>query len=285
MKLSRLLPPAPARGEEPLAPQAALAPDGARHRVRRRQRRRDAGDRRGRLARRPAAVPAPRQPQPDRPQRQAARVVERVRPSARGSSPTVSLLDDVAARARDGPARRARSSRGATSPRTCGTAAGSSPGSCFGTEPAYRDVTNLVVTRGPLPDRRGHAHEAATSACSAPPSADDALRRARPARRASVRVGSDYYAVVGVVARRGTAPASGAGASGDEDTRDLRAARRPRSSASARSSPSARAAAAATSASSCTRSWSRRRASRTCPRRRRRCGRCSRSATRSRTCA
>ncbi|MEO8427542.1 MAG: FtsX-like permease family protein, partial [Verrucomicrobiota bacterium] len=33
----------------------------------------------------------------------------------------------------------------------------------------------------------------------------------------SVRVGSDYYTVVGIVAKRGTAPASGAGASGDED--------------------------------------------------------------------
>ncbi len=89
-------------------------------------------------------------------------------------------------------------------------------GNVFGTEPAYRDVTNLVVTRGRFlseEDLRTRKNVCVVGAAVA-----EELFPAADPLAGAVRVGGDYYAVVGVVARRGTAPASGAGASGEEDT-------------------------------------------------------------------
>ena len=89
-------------------------------------------------------------------------------------------------------------------------------GSVFGTDPAYAGVTNLRVERGrflsdeDLRTKKNVCVLGATVAETLFPAADPLL--------GSVRVGSDYYQVVGVVSRRGTAPASGAGASGEEDT-------------------------------------------------------------------
>ena len=89
-------------------------------------------------------------------------------------------------------------------------------GSVFGTVPAYREVTNLVVERGRfLTEEDGRARK---NVCVVGAAVADGLFPAGDSLGGSVRVGSDYYQVVGVVARRGTAPASGAGASGEEDT-------------------------------------------------------------------
>ena len=88
-------------------------------------------------------------------------------------------------------------------------------GLVLGTEPAYKDVTNLVVTQGRfLTDEDARTRR---NVCVLGASVADALFAGLDPFSGSVRVGSDYYKVIGVVARRGTAPASGAGASGDED--------------------------------------------------------------------
>ncbi len=91
-------------------------------------------------------------------------------------------------------------------------------GSVLGVEPAYREVTNLAVDAGRfLEDEDLRTLEAQRLCARRAPSPRRSSRR--PTRSSgSVRVGSDYYLVVGVVGRRGTAPASGAGASGEEDT-------------------------------------------------------------------
>ena len=88
-------------------------------------------------------------------------------------------------------------------------------GLVFGTEPAYQDVTNLVVTEGRFLSDEDQATR--KNVCVLGAAVAETLFAGLEALSGSVRVGSDYYAVVGVVARRGTAPASGAGASGDED--------------------------------------------------------------------
>ena len=88
-------------------------------------------------------------------------------------------------------------------------------GRVFGTEPAYKDVTNLVVTAGRfLSEEDARARR---NVCVLGAAAAETLFAGLDPFAGSVRVGSDYYAVVGIVGRRGTAPASGAGASGDED--------------------------------------------------------------------
>jgi putative ABC transport system permease protein len=89
-------------------------------------------------------------------------------------------------------------------------------GSVFGTTPEYKDVTNLVVEQG----RFLAAEDGRTLAnvCVLGASVASGLFPTGIEPGATVRVSGDYYLVVGVVARRGTAPASGAGASGEEDT-------------------------------------------------------------------
>ncbi len=89
-------------------------------------------------------------------------------------------------------------------------------GSVLGVEPAYREVTNLAVEAGRFledDDLRSKRNVCVLGAQVA-----ETLFPAADPLAGSVRVGSDYYLVVGVVGRRGTAPASGAGASGEEDT-------------------------------------------------------------------
>jgi putative ABC transport system permease protein len=89
-------------------------------------------------------------------------------------------------------------------------------GSVFATTPQYQDVTNLVVERGRfLTDADGTAR---ANVCVLGATVAEKLFPSEDPLVATVRVGSDYWRVVGVVARRGTAPASGAGASGEEDT-------------------------------------------------------------------
>jgi putative ABC transport system permease protein len=89
-------------------------------------------------------------------------------------------------------------------------------GSVFGTDPAYAEVTNLRVERGRfLSDEDLRTKK---NVCVLGATVADTLFPAADPLAGAVRVGSDYYQVVGVVARRGTAPASGAGASGEEDT-------------------------------------------------------------------
>jgi putative ABC transport system permease protein len=89
-------------------------------------------------------------------------------------------------------------------------------GAVFGVEPDYRDVTNLVIEQGRFvtdEDARMKRNVCVLGAAVA-----EKLFPAADPLAGSVRVGADYYSVVGVAARRGTAPASGAGASGEEDT-------------------------------------------------------------------
>ena len=89
-------------------------------------------------------------------------------------------------------------------------------GAIFGTEPAYQEVSSLRIERGRFlteEDARGKKNVCVLGAAVA-----EALFPGQDPLVGSVRVGSDYYAVVGVAGRRGTAPASGAGASGEEDT-------------------------------------------------------------------
>ena len=88
-------------------------------------------------------------------------------------------------------------------------------GLVFGTEPSYQDVTNLVVTEGRFLSDEDTA--ARKNVCVLGAAVAESLFTGLEPLAGSVRVGADYYAVIGVVARRGTAPASGAGASGDED--------------------------------------------------------------------
>jgi putative ABC transport system permease protein len=89
-------------------------------------------------------------------------------------------------------------------------------GSLFGTDPAYADVTNLRVERGRfLTDEDLRTKK---NVCVLGATVAETLFPAAEPLAGSVRVGNDYYQVVGVVSRRGTAPASGAGASGEEDT-------------------------------------------------------------------
>jgi putative ABC transport system permease protein len=104
-------------------------------------------------------------------------------------------------------------------------------GAVLGVEPAYREVTNLGIERGrflteeDVRTKKNVCVLGAAVAATLFPAADPLA--------GSIRVGGDYYAVVGVAAGRGTAPASGAGASGEEDT----AAFVPLSSALERFSP------------------------------------------------
>ena len=89
-------------------------------------------------------------------------------------------------------------------------------GAVFGTTPEYRDVTNLVVEYGRfLAEEDGHAR---ANVCVLGAAVAETLFPTGIEPGATVRVAGDYYRVVGAVARRGTAPASGAGASGEEDT-------------------------------------------------------------------
>jgi putative ABC transport system permease protein len=89
-------------------------------------------------------------------------------------------------------------------------------GSVFGTEPDYAAVTNLRVEQGRfLTAEDGRTKK---NVCVLGAAVAEGLFPAANPLAGSVRVGSDYYQVVGVVGRRGTAPASGAGASGEEDT-------------------------------------------------------------------
>jgi putative ABC transport system permease protein len=89
-------------------------------------------------------------------------------------------------------------------------------GSVFGTTPEYQDVTNLFVEQGRfLTEEDGRTH---ANVCVLGATVAEALFPVGLEPAATVRVSGDYYRVVGVVARRGTAPASGAGASGEEDT-------------------------------------------------------------------
>ena len=89
-------------------------------------------------------------------------------------------------------------------------------GSVFGTEPAYQRVTNLRIDAGRFlteEDARGKKNVCVLGAAVA-----EALFPGSDPLEGTVRVGSDYYSIVGVAGRRGTAPASGAGASGEEDS-------------------------------------------------------------------
>jgi putative ABC transport system permease protein len=89
-------------------------------------------------------------------------------------------------------------------------------GSVFGTDPAYAAVTNLRVDAGRfLTDEDLRTKK---NVCVLGAEVAETLFPAADPLAGAVRVGSDYYRVVGVVSRRGTAPASGAGASGEEDT-------------------------------------------------------------------
>ncbi|MCC7138044.1 MAG: ABC transporter permease [Planctomycetes bacterium] len=89
-------------------------------------------------------------------------------------------------------------------------------GSVFGVETSYREVTNLELARGRfLTDDDARTKK---NVCVLGAAAAEALFPASDPLVGSVRVGGDYYGVVGVAARRGTAPASGAGASGEEDS-------------------------------------------------------------------
>jgi putative ABC transport system permease protein len=89
-------------------------------------------------------------------------------------------------------------------------------GSVFGTEPAYRSVTTLRVEQGRFLTEEDYRTK--KNVCVLGAAVAEALFPAEDPLAGSVRVGGDYYSVVGVVGRRGTAPASGAGASGEEDT-------------------------------------------------------------------
>jgi putative ABC transport system permease protein len=85
-------------------------------------------------------------------------------------------------------------------------------GLLIGVEPDYAQVTNLTVERG----RFLHAEDD-PDVCVVGAAVAEALFVGEDPLHGTVRVGSDYYRIVGVLARRGTAPASGAGASGEED--------------------------------------------------------------------
>ena len=88
-------------------------------------------------------------------------------------------------------------------------------GLVMGTAPAYREVTNLVLERG----RFLAAEDGASrkNVCVLGAAVVEALFPGEDPIGGSVRAGSDYYTVIGTVGRRGTAPASGGGSSGDED--------------------------------------------------------------------
>jgi putative ABC transport system permease protein len=85
-------------------------------------------------------------------------------------------------------------------------------GSLIGVGPEYREVANLGVSRGRFLEPEDDANVCVVGAAVA-----EALFVGEDPLAGTVRAGSDYYRVVGVLERRGTAPASGAGASGDED--------------------------------------------------------------------
>jgi putative ABC transport system permease protein len=88
-------------------------------------------------------------------------------------------------------------------------------GHVFGTTPEYREVTTLEVAEGRfLTAEDGDARSPVAVLGAA---AAAALFPAGSALGGHVRIGTPYYTVVGVLAPRGTAPASGAGASGEED--------------------------------------------------------------------
>jgi putative ABC transport system permease protein len=89
-------------------------------------------------------------------------------------------------------------------------------GAVFGAEPSYREVTNLRLEQGRwLTEEDGRTRQ---NVCVLGAAVAEALFPGSDPLSGSVRVGGDYYRVVGVDGRRGTAPASGAGASGEEDT-------------------------------------------------------------------
>ncbi len=156
-------------------------------------------------------------------------------------------------------------------------------GRVFGTEPAYKDVTNLTVTSGRFlsdEDSRAHRNVCVLGARGG----GDALRGARPLRGLRAR---GLRLLRGRRRRRAARDGARLGGRrlGRRGPGDLRAARDGARALQPDHPGAHRAAGGATSASSCTRSSSRRRTSRTCPRRPRRCARCSRSATRRRTCS
>jgi putative ABC transport system permease protein len=86
------------------------------------------------------------------------------------------------------------------------------PGALIGVEPEYREVANLRVERGRFLEPSDAANVCVIGATVA-----EKLFVGEDPLLGTVHAGSDYYRVVGVLERRGTAPASGAGASGDED--------------------------------------------------------------------
>jgi putative ABC transport system permease protein len=88
-------------------------------------------------------------------------------------------------------------------------------GHVFGTTPEYREVTTLTMAEGRFLTEEDDASKKSVAVLGA--SVAEALFPTGGAIGAYVRIGSDYYSVVGIVSRRGTAPASGAGASGEED--------------------------------------------------------------------
>jgi putative ABC transport system permease protein len=85
-------------------------------------------------------------------------------------------------------------------------------GFLLGVQPDYAEVTNLVVERGRFLRPQDEANVCVVGAAVA-----EALFVGEDPLLGTVHAASDYYRVVGVLARRGTAPASGAGASGEED--------------------------------------------------------------------
>jgi putative ABC transport system permease protein len=86
-------------------------------------------------------------------------------------------------------------------------------GLLIGVEPNYRDIANVVVARGRFLEEGDDSN-----VCVLGSSVAETLFVGEDPLAGTVRVASDYYRVVGVLEKRGTAPASGAGASGDEDT-------------------------------------------------------------------
>jgi putative ABC transport system permease protein len=89
-------------------------------------------------------------------------------------------------------------------------------GSVFATTPDYREVTNLVLEQGRFLTEADS--KTRSNVCVLGAAVADGLFPAGDALTGTVRVAADYWRVVGVVGKRGTAPASGAGASGEEDT-------------------------------------------------------------------
>jgi putative ABC transport system permease protein len=88
-------------------------------------------------------------------------------------------------------------------------------GVVFGTDPAYREAARLSVDRGRFLSEEDGAKN--PNVCVIGAAVAESLFPGEDPLDGSVKAGGDYYRVVGVAARRGTAPPSGAGASGEED--------------------------------------------------------------------